>query len=286
MIPSVVIQRNPPPSGLKNCGNTCFFNATLQCLLSIPKFTLYFRNSEFDESKQPVSFAFQKFIIGYWNSKELFNPLPFISSLRRKIKLFDGTQQDAYCFLDGFLTVLSEEDEESKRLIRELFTITGEDSVRCRSCESSKKVGICSMIQYLYIKKNIQESLNNYLESEDVLEKDHYWDCAFCKEKTGASIRHKFVKTSKYLILHLNRFLSITSKANNPVAVDSKIVVNGTAYENIGVVCHVGGLSGGHYFAKSIRNSKWWNFNDSSVSSTSQQFEPSQPYILFYRRKD
>lgn len=57
-------------------------------------------------------------------------------------------------------------------------------------------------------------------------------------------------------------------------------------YELYAISNHYGSLSGGHYTAFAKNGNKWYSFNDSSVSSISQdKIKGSGAYILFYRRK-
>lgn len=59
-------------------------------------------------------------------------------------------------------------------------------------------------------------------------------------------------------------------------------------YKLFGAVLHSGSLSGGHYTAicKSSFNGKWYNFNDSHVSSASigSEYKSPSPYIVFFHK--
>ena len=59
-------------------------------------------------------------------------------------------------------------------------------------------------------------------------------------------------------------------------------------YDLYGISNHFGSLNGGHYtaYGKNI-DGKWYNFNDSSVSSSSgKSVVTDAAYLLFYRRRD
>lgn len=59
-------------------------------------------------------------------------------------------------------------------------------------------------------------------------------------------------------------------------------------YDLFAISNHYGSLNGGHYtaYAKNI-NDKWYDFNDSSVSSQSSvNLVSGASYLLFYRRRD
>lgn len=56
-------------------------------------------------------------------------------------------------------------------------------------------------------------------------------------------------------------------------------------YELYAISNHYGGLGGGHYTAYAKNRDKWFEFNDSSVSSASESdLKGSGAYMLFYRR--
>jgi ubiquitin carboxyl-terminal hydrolase 4/11/15 len=60
-------------------------------------------------------------------------------------------------------------------------------------------------------------------------------------------------------------------------------------YDLYAVSNHYGGLHGGHYTAYGYNNflEKWYEFNDSSVSSaTASDVVTSGAYLLFYRRRE
>lgn len=64
----------------------------------------------------------------------------------------------------------------------------------------------------------------------------------------------------------------------------------GNQYDLNGVTIHMGGPDGGHYIAygKSHENGKWYCFNDSMVSNSSEDDVKNQSvgsYVLFYLKK-
>lgn len=58
------------------------------------------------------------------------------------------------------------------------------------------------------------------------------------------------------------------------------------SYELIGIICHSGNLTGGHYVAhcKSIEDGQWYLFNDSHVSPSKSQGHGYGAYLLFYSK--
>ena len=61
-------------------------------------------------------------------------------------------------------------------------------------------------------------------------------------------------------------------------------------YDLYAVSNHFGSLNGGHYTAYGFNDvaKKWYDFNDSSVSSVSDIGEITSPgaYLLFYRKRE
>ena len=69
-----------------------------------------------------------------------------------------------------------------------------------------------------------------------------------------------------------------------------EVIIDPIYYDLYAVSNHYGSLHGGHYTAfgyNSVLN-KWYEFNDSSVSSVSDPSEVISPgaYLLFYRKRE
>lgn len=290
MAAKLVVKAHLDPSGLKNKGNTCFFNASIQCLISLPKVVRYFLDSSFDPLKQPFSLAIQNFIFEYKNYR-VVDPSDLIDSIKGRIKLFDGRQQDAHAFLECLMTKLTDEDDRAGRkaiekssFMKEAFGIIVEDIVKCHRCEFTTNVSTSSLIQYLFIKETVQKSIESYIHNAEMIDSSSPWKCTNCGKKGESSIKHHIRHTSDYIIVHLNRFESLSAKNNSAITVDENITVNDVVYENVGMVCHVGNLSSGHYFSYAKRDD-WRVFNDSSVQKAERPAKTSSVYILFYSRK-
>lgn len=307
MVCNAVLRPHLPAAGLKNKGNTCFFNATLQCLLSIPGFVVYFRGGVFT-AKQPVSKCLQMFLSDY-SCSQVIDPQPLIKVLSKRLKIFNGMQQDAHQFLEGFLEILCEEnttktddckkgdykkDANSKSSTMasttensffDLFKIVNEDRIVCEDCRYTNKVQTSMCSKYLFMHDSVQKSLAVYLTSPDSVSSDSPWTCPQCSARNSVLIHHRISSTSDYLIIHLNRFNEHLQKNYSPIIVDEEICINNTYYYNIGVVCHSGNVNGGHYYSKGLRNKKWYEFNDSHTSLTNRVFDGQTPYLLFYSRK-
>lgn len=276
-------------NGIKNKGNTCFFNSSIQALLSLPDLVQFLVETTFDPSKQIFCSALQNFISQYSNSK-IVDPSSLISVLKGKIKLFDGRQQDAHSFLESLISRLSDESEtlnsEKKSFLKKILGIHLKDTIKCHECGFKSTVETVTMIHYLFIKESVQKSLNNFIEQEEQIDQSSPWKCTNCKKRGISSLSHSVTKTSDYLIVYLNRFQSLNSKNDVNITVNDVITVENQSYEVIAVVCHSGTLSGGHYYSYCKRGDEWNEYNDSLVTRSPCPERGGQVYILFYSRID
>jgi ubiquitin carboxyl-terminal hydrolase 4/11/15 len=168
---------------------------------------------------------------------------------------------------------------------------------------------ISSCMSYASKDKSKASNLHDCLEHfrlTEKLEKDNQWYCNKCKKHQQAFKKLELFHTPKLLILHLKRFsyssgrsryrisaekvdkvidfpieeLDLSNYVTGPGSVNSK-------YELYAVSQHYGSTGGGHYTAICRNFGKWFNFNDSSVSSSSESnVVSSAAYLLFYRKKE
>jgi ubiquitin carboxyl-terminal hydrolase 4/11/15 len=137
------------------------------------------------------------------------------------------------------------------------------------------------------------------------LEKNNEWYCKDCKKHQQAFKKLELFFTPKLLILHLKRFEyssmgryrtyaeKIGSTIDFPIDTLnlSQYIIgpdsSNSNYELYAVSQHYGSCGGGHYTAIVKNSGKWYDCNDSSVSSSNESSVVSgAAYLLFYRRKD
>ncbi|CAN8314025.1 unnamed protein product [Cochlearia groenlandica] len=136
--------------------------------------------------------------------------------------------------------------------------------------------------------------------AEEPLGPDDMWYCPACKDHKQAKKKLDLWKLPDILVFHLKRFTysryfkhKIDTFVNFPVHdLDlSKYVKNvdgqSYLYELYAISNHYGGLGGGHYtaYAKLMDENKWYDFDDSHVSSVNESdITTSAAYVLFYKR--
>jgi hypothetical protein len=149
---------------------------------------------------------------------------------------------------------------------------------------------------------NLEDCLEHFRLTEK-LEKNNEWYCSNCKKHQQAFKKLELFSTPPVLILHLKRFeysqmgryrtyaekigltidfpLNDLDMSNHIIGPEGKVV-----YELYAVSQHYGSTGGGHYTAICKNYNKWYDFNDSSVSPSSENnVVTGAAYLLFYRRK-
>ncbi|XP_078423953.1 ubiquitin carboxyl-terminal hydrolase 15 isoform X5 [Cetorhinus maximus] len=128
------------------------------------------------------------------------------------------------------------------------------------------------------------------------------WYCPNCKQHQQATKKLDLWSLPPVLVVHLKRFSysrywrdKLDTLVDFPISdLDmSEFLINPNAgrceYNLIAVSNHYGGMGGGHYtaFAKNKDDNKWYYFDDTSVSSaTEDQIVSKAAYVLFYQRQD
>lgn len=243
---------------------------------------------------------------------ELTDNMPFRLYLAKgnyKIILFDRTKKLEDLSLDENSNVNIYQHETLKELvdlIKSNYKIVLEFTCdKLINPNKMKSLQTCASIASKEKVKplNIQDCLEHFRLTER-LEKNNEWYCKDCKKHQLAFKKLELFYTPKILILHLKRFeysgsryRTYAEKINynidfplDDLDLRSHIIGPASAkanYELYAVSQHYGSTGGGHYTAVGKKNEKWYDFNDSSVSPTSENnvVSPSA-YLLFYRRKD
>lgn len=138
-----------PPAGMKNLGNTCYMNATLQCLnrivdlrQSLHSYTL--PPPEERDVDSVLTMQFRNVTQQLGGTVDTITPLQFVMALRQRFPRFaemqNGgyAQQDADECLRGILTVLANTLKSSSgtgNRIDELFGFQLQSKLKCLECD-------------------------------------------------------------------------------------------------------------------------------------------------------
>ncbi|XP_021342964.1 ubiquitin carboxyl-terminal hydrolase 15-like [Mizuhopecten yessoensis] len=146
----------------------------------------------------------------------------------------------------------------------------------------------------------LDDCLELFTRIEQLGEND-LWYCPQCKKHQQATKKFDLWSLPDVLIIHLKRFSynryyrdkidTLIEFPYNGLNL-KKYIINkddGTmTYDLIAVTNHYGGLGGGHYtaYGKSVDDNEWHYFDDSSVSSASEEDVTSKAaYVLVYQKQ-
>ncbi|KAL5110730.1 Ubiquitin carboxyl-terminal hydrolase 8 [Taenia crassiceps] len=238
VIPSSALRR-----GLKNMGNTCYMNSTLQCLLHTPHLWYFFVSRKF---RGHLVQSFAKFVCEMTNpsSIEAYLPNMLKETFGSSHSMFaDGQQQDSHEFLMILLDSLHEELNRSEKaefsenhaklegvsvdyladlswsrnrarddsVILDWFNGQLLSTVQCLTCNRCSH----AFDEFMYLSVSIQGSdstdlmkcIEEFFESE-ALSGENLWWCPQCKIPCEALKTFGIWRPPEYLIIHLKRFRS------------------------------------------------------------------------------
>ncbi|KAM6181070.1 ubiquitin carboxyl-terminal hydrolase 50 [Erethizon dorsatum] len=226
----------PGVGGLRNLGNTCYMNAVLQCLASVPLLTQYFRSGQYvtalRKDCKEVATAFAYLLTDMWlGDADCVSPEEFLAALGRLYPTFTKrTQQDAQEFLIYALNALHEalrkchprsrEKRSTQRcrrevtasetsIITQLFEGQLNYSIMCLKCENCTYKNEVFTVLSLPIPSEYECTLQDCLQcffQQDTLTWNNQIHCSFCETKQETAVRATISKAPKIIIFHLKRF--------------------------------------------------------------------------------
>lgn len=140
----------------------------------------------------------------------------------------------------------------------------------------------------------LYDCIKAFSQSE-LLDEHNPWFCPKCENNQCATKTLSVCRYPDYLIVYLKRFvfhecmsLKLEDKVQFPLA---NLVMQHCSfvYDLYACVCHIGGVSAGHYTAYTLHpNTKEWHyFNDETVLEQRPQDEDfNNAYILFYKKRE
>ncbi|KAL5666176.1 hypothetical protein ACJX0J_026284, partial [Zea mays] len=308
-------------AGLSNMGNTCFLNATLQCIThTVPLFLKLCSNDHFTPCSYNedgfCSFCALKEHVdeSIRRSGSVIAPTKFRDSLRKlSLDFTPGQQEDAHEFLRCLLDNLHEctldpkskskgSSFEEESIVKEIFGGQLKSHLSCCECGHSSETFEPFLDLSLEIDQvdHLVDALQSFTKVEQVGDSENKLTCESCNARVCKNKQLTLYRAPDVIAFHLKRFTTLDNSVKKidkyvayPLEVDLKPfhsnpeTVGELKYDLYGVVEHSGLPNYGHYVC-TIRSSPstWYLMNDSNVDSITDSSALNQEaYILFYVRQ-
>ncbi|XP_074012099.1 ubiquitin carboxyl-terminal hydrolase 50 [Numenius arquata] len=280
--------RCPGLTGLMNLGNTCYMNAILQCLCSLPQLVEYFLSGKHKTAQHKEigqsAIAFGCLMSDMWLGEfDCVSPEAFHSVLEKRYPAFrKTTQQDAQEFLICVLNELHEALKSSERrcvtdakasrgsvsetsIITQLFEGQLSYEITCLECKTTTERPESFTVLSLPVPSKSMCSLGDCLKcffQQDTLTWNNQIHCSWCGTKQDAVVKATITKAPQIIIFHLKRFEwqdkhkgKLSTTICYPLSdldlspYTAQPVRRDAEYSLCAVVNHSGFLDDGHYTA-------------------------------------
>ncbi|KAG0494479.1 hypothetical protein HPP92_005473 [Vanilla planifolia] len=303
------------PFGLFNCGNSCFANAVLQCLLHTRPLISYhyqgLHSGTCPRGQWCFTCEFENLILRGKQGESPVSPVGILSNIKKIGSHFGhGREEDAHEFLRYAIDAMQSAStngavgagkySEDASLIQLTFGGYLRSEVKCMKCQAKSEQLERIMDLTVEIHGDIgslEEALRQFTATE-VLDGDNRYNCSRCKSFERAKKRLSVFQAPNVLTIALKRFqLGKFGKLNKPVSFPALLdmspyastVDRSALYSLYAVVVHedVNNFTySGHYicYVKSLKGN-WYLINDREV--TPVEFErvlKQNAYMLFYAR--
>lgn len=306
-------------AGLANLGNTCFLNATLQCLTYTPPLVSHLIEfNEHTSSCKNVGFCMmcelQRHIRrALEKNGEIIRPQYILQKLKSiAAHMTWGRQEDAHEFLryvmdsmvssslNGYSTAKLDRISHETTVVNQIFGGYHRSQILCLRCKEKSDTYDHFMDIMLDIKNaaSLERAVDNFVQPE-VLDNENAYMCPNCKQKCPAKKKFTIHRAPNIATFQLKRFdysRSMGGKITKCVTFPEKLDLRPfmsqrqgppIMYQLYAVLVHQGvSCNSGHYFCF-VRNSNnlWYLMDDSKVRQVSLGVVLSQQaYLLFYTR--
>ncbi|KAE9458809.1 hypothetical protein C3L33_09237, partial [Rhododendron williamsianum] len=291
------------PFGLTNCGNSCYANAVLQCLVCTPPLTAYLLQGLHRERKGwCFTCEFESLILKAKEGTSPLSPMSILAQIQNiGSHLGNGKEEDAHEFLryaiDAMQSVCLKEArvssgsclEEETSLIGLTFGGYLRSKIKCLKCGGKSERHERMMDLTVEIEGDIgtlEEALQKFTGTE-ILDGENKYQCTRCRSYERAKKKLTVQEAPNILTIALKRFQSgkfgkLNKSIKFPEILNLAPYMSGTSdkspiYRLYGVVVHLDIMNAafsGHYVCY-IKNGqkKWFKIDDSTVS-----FDPYASY--------
>ena len=270
-----------------NLGNTCYFNAALQCLMHVPMLCNYFLKSEAPEAGEgPFTAEFRKLARKYWtlDLPGPVNPAKLFLYLTERHAQFRGHyQQDSHevrnfvahrrrafhdCETQALACIL---DSIDQTLVRHIFSVKVTQETLCPTGRSELREESVGLLTYPSENCTVSDALKEHFEYATLTD---YEDCHGRKHKASVT---------RLVVTKVPPVLFLAFSGRKIIELEEVITVSHVRLGLISAVCHLGNELGGHYVAFTKHLGEW-HYKDDEVS-TSKVAPPSRAfwYIAMYK---
>ncbi|XP_076906416.1 ubiquitin carboxyl-terminal hydrolase 15-like [Bidens hawaiensis] len=305
------------PRGLINCGNSCYANAVMQCLMTTKPLTIYLLHRSHSRKCCAKSWCLMCELEHYvmmLSSEPLSLSNILLHMRSNSFQIGDGSQEDAHEFLRLLITTMQSicleglggEDVVDPLLQETTFiqhTFGGQlrSKVECLKChhESDKFENFMDLTLEIYGRvDSLEDALTQFTSPED-LDGENMYRCGRCASYVRARKQLAIHEAPNVLTIVLKRFQEGNyGKLNKCIAYPEMLdmIPFMTGKDDIpplyllyGVVVHLDTMNAsfsGHYisYVKDLQGN-WSRIDDSQVHRVSlNQVMSEGAYILFYMR--
>ncbi|XP_052196218.1 ubiquitin carboxyl-terminal hydrolase 17-like isoform X3 [Diospyros lotus] len=305
------------PFGLVNCGNSCYANAVLQCLVFTRPLTSYLLqgiHSRLCQKEEEWCFVceFECLLLKGMEGQSPLYPIGILSHIQRiGSQLGPGREEDAHEFLryaiDTMQSVCLKEAgivgplAEESTLVGLTFGGYLHSKIKCMKCLGKSEQSERIMDLTVEIDGDIgtlEEALAQFTATEILDGENKYW-CSRCQSYERAKKRLTIMEAPNILTIVLKRFQSGNFEKLNklvrfPEVLNMRPYMGGTSdrypsYCLYGVVVHLDVMNSafsGHYvcYVKNFQE-EWFKIDDSSVIPVElEMVRLERAYMLLYAR--
>jgi ubiquitin C-terminal hydrolase len=289
-------QFNTINKGNPNLGNTCFFNSVLQLLIQCTVLNKLLIENNINGTLIDIYKRYLESYIDSNNSKKTSQAEPgeIVKYVSKLLGRNMWSQEDADQYVTFIIDAIVDEFKEWAKknpnlivsnktmsldqLIMGLFTIKCSKKIYCSECgyvsETNDDINklylpLASLETNKKVKSdtNLSSLFNAYLT--DKLDNENRWKCEKCNCMIMANIERTIYKWPKYLLITLKRYANNNHKINTEIEMPPVFSLEEKTFYLRGFIYHMGSTHGGHYVYYGKKNDKWYLYNDSSVTETS-----------------